>query len=101
MVSRFPASQLFTVRARRCNIYNLETQSSGQARCLQGLQSSSSYIGSQTVSAVDICYRNFTIVSHSQRLVQASGAFMVCRAREAKRGIEQFDIFSQLHTLKL
>ena len=36
---------------------------------LQGLQSWSSYIWSQTVSAVDIClYRNSTIVSCSQRL---------------------------------
>ena len=36
---------------------------------LQGLQSWSSYIWSQTVSAVDIClYRDSTIVSRSQRL---------------------------------
>ena len=47
----------------------LRNRSVDERAVLQGLQSWSSYIWIQTVSAVDIClYRNSTIVSHSQRL---------------------------------
>ena len=47
----------------------LRNRSVDERAVLQGLQSWSSYIWSQTVSAVDIClYRNSTIVSRSQRL---------------------------------
>ena len=47
----------------------LRNRSVDERVVLQGLQSWSSYIWSQTVSAADIClYRNSTIVSRSQRL---------------------------------